>query len=457
LNLMQESLNHLLYKEHTSVTVYPYIPTESDVEFVLLREIKTGRIFGITGLNASIDACILFTAARSLLRQTNGLFTATNLLSNGTDEIKPLALRKPEHYDCNLLLNEPEFNDLLRHMAKAAEHVNVPSDTKVITFPIGPINVKEFNRYLGKSQHNYEVISVSATELKESKELYLEPSTQEHMTAILANIFVSIPLVLNESRRKHYAVITCFDPTITSRMYDHCQYLLQGQFRRQDESWHYYRASFEEYPDPSLLERLDGVIVPGAAGSCYKPGQKWIPKLEDFIRHIYKNTKIRYLGLCYGAQILAQALGGTVERNHKVGFKAATEEITLKNEFFDQPYVRAHRALCEKKPKALVCVKSHGDHITKLPEDAVLLGSSETANVEIFAVGDRFFATQGHPEYSSDFVCSRDSKIKLSEATDSDIGEFEETKKMRREKSYALPEDTLDLRTICANFLKKIE
>lgn len=113
--------------------------------------------------------------------------------------------------------------------------------------------------------------------------------------------------------------------------------------------------------------------MPGAAGSCYKPS-KWIPKFEEFIRHIYNNTKTRYLGLCYGAQILAQALGGTVERNHAVGFKAATEEIHLKDEFWDLPYVKAHKALCKRRPKALVCVKSHGDHVTKLPADAVLLG-----------------------------------------------------------------------------------
>jgi len=345
----------------------------------------------------------------------------------------------------------------LSHMAKTAEHVDVPTDTKVVTFPIGPINVKEFNRHLEKSQDNYEIILVSATELKQSREFSLESSIEEHLKAILANVFVSIPLMISESRRKHYAVITCFDPSITSSMYDHCQYLLQGQFRRQDESWYYYRASFEEYPDPSLLERLDGVIVPGAAGSCYTKGTKWIPKLEEFIRHIHKNTKARYLGLCYGAQILAQALGGAVERNHKIGFKAATEEITLKEEFFDQPYVRAHKSLSERKPRALVVVKSHGDHITRLPEGSVLLGSSATTNVEIFAVGDRFLATQGHPEYSTDFVCSRGNSIKISEATDSEIEGYEETKKARRELNYALPEDIFDFRTVCTNFLKKIE
>ena len=117
-----------------------------------------------------------------------------------------------------------------------------------------------------------------------------------------------------------------------------------------------------------------GVIIPGAAGSCYTPGVKWVPKLEEFIRHIYKNTKIRYLGLCFGAQMLAQALGGTVERNHKVGFKAATEPITLSEEFYDLPYVKSHKSLCARKPKSLHFVKSHGDHISKLPDDAKLLG-----------------------------------------------------------------------------------
>lgn len=83
--------------------------------------------------------------------------------------------------------------------------------------------------------------------------------------------------------------------------------------------------------------------------------------------------------------------------------------------------------------------------------------SSETTKVEIFAIGDRFFATQGHPEYSTEFVLSRDSSVKISEAEDKDIESFEALKKAKREKSYSLQEDRYDLRMVCANFLKKIE
>lgn len=256
---MEESENHLLYKDYISVTVFPYVQRESDVDFVLLRDTQTGKIIGITGMNASVDASILFTVARSLLRETNGLFTATNLLTANAQAPKPLVLRNSEHYSCNLLLNEPEFNSLLSHLARTAEHTTTSRNVKVLAFPIASLNLKEFNSYLEATKSNYELISVSALTVKETNDLNLEPVTAEFISSIITNVFSSsLPFVINQRKRKHYAVITCYDPTISSRLYDHCEYLLQGHFRRQDETWHCFKASFEEYPDLALLEKLEG-------------------------------------------------------------------------------------------------------------------------------------------------------------------------------------------------------
>lgn len=89
--------------------------------------------------------------------------------------------------------------------------------------------------------------------------------------------------------------------------------------------------------------------------------------------------------------------------------------------------------------------------------NSLCCSSSKTTRTEIYTVGDRFFATQGHPEYTSDFVCSRDSKVRISEATDEEIRSYEEAKALKMAKNYSEPADSFDLRTICMNFLKKIE
>lgn len=58
----------------------------------------------------------------------------------------------------------------------------------------------------------------------------------------------------------------------------------------------------------------------------------------------------------------------------KTTYRAGNDEITLADKFFELPYVKAQKDLCERRPKTLSFVKSHGDCIEELPKEAVLLG-----------------------------------------------------------------------------------
>ena len=177
--------------------------------------------------------------------------------------------------------------------------------------------------------------------------------------------------------------------------------------------------------------------------------------MEEFIRYLKDKTRVRYLGICYGAQVLAQALGGTVEKMPG-SYRDGNDEIFFTEEFYNQPYVRAYKELCGRKPKALSYVKGHGDHISTLPKDALLLATSATTEVELFCIGDQFLGTQGHPEVTSDFCVSLSSAKKLSEADEETINAFEKQKAQLLEDKHFNKEHQFEFLTLLTNFLKNI-
>ena len=64
---------------------------------------------------------------------------------------------------------------------------------------------------------------------------------------------------------------------------------------------------------PQVLGHFDGFIIPGSAASSYER-TPWILELEAFIRMLSEKRQ-KVLGICFGHQIIAQALGGVVEKN----------------------------------------------------------------------------------------------------------------------------------------------
>jgi len=63
---------------------------------------------------------------------------------------------------------------------------------------------------------------------------------------------------------------------------------------------------------PSSIDEADGWLVTGSKFGVYE-GHAWIATLEDFLRESFAAEK-PIVGICFGHQILAQALGGKVEK-----------------------------------------------------------------------------------------------------------------------------------------------
>lgn len=132
---------------------------------------------------------------------------------------------------------------------------------------------------------------------------------------------------------------------------------------------------------PAIDHHLKGVVLSGSPFSVHDPNHP-VPELSDFI------GKVPVLGVCYGAQFLAQTNGGLVERSQIREYGRAT----LK-------YVDENSALTKGMSENSQVWMSHGDTITKVPEGCEIIASTSDVNVAGYQFKDKqVWGIQFHPE-----------------------------------------------------------
>ncbi|USH03866.1 gamma-glutamyl-gamma-aminobutyrate hydrolase family protein [Grimontia kaedaensis] len=150
-----------------------------------------------------------------------------------------------------------------------------------------------------------------------------------------------------------------------------------------------YRVMDGEYPED--IDECDGYVISGSRYSVYDD-LPWIKQFESFVKTLYEKGKPT-VGICFGHQMMAQALGGKVERSEKGwGVGIATSHLSTE-EKAKQPWLQ------KLKPDFSLVV-SHQDQVSQLPPDSTTLASSDFCPVGMFTVGNHFLAIQGHPEFS---------------------------------------------------------
>ena len=118
----------------------------------------------------------------------------------------------------------------------------------------------------------------------------------------------------------------------------------------------------------------------------------WIQALAEFIRAC-DAVKAKVVGVCFGHQIMAQALGGKVATSDKGWGVGARKFDILKQKSWMDPAIETATLLY-----------SHHDQVMELPEGAEHLGRSDFCEYEAFSVGDHFLCVQAHPEFDTDYA-----------------------------------------------------
>ena len=145
---------------------------------------------------------------------------------------------------------------------------------------------------------------------------------------------------------------------------------------------------------PEALDDYLALIVLGGDQSAYpdvagKPGAPWFPTLEGLLRKAVR-YRVPTLGVCLGAQLLASANGGLVERSTS-GPEIGPGLIARRDASDRDP-------LFKYVPLLPDVIQWHSDEITELPIGAVLLAASTRYPHQAFRLGDRAWGLQFHIE-----------------------------------------------------------
>ena len=131
---------------------------------------------------------------------------------------------------------------------------------------------------------------------------------------------------------------------------------------------------------------FDGVVVTGSRSSVYWD-EAWIPQLVDYVAEV-ADAGVPILGVCYGHQVLAEALGGRVAGMDE--FELGYNEIQRRPEASDDE-------LLDGLGAEFTVFTTHGDAVVDLPAEAELLAENEFG-VHAFRAGHAW-GVQFHPEY----------------------------------------------------------
>ncbi len=142
---------------------------------------------------------------------------------------------------------------------------------------------------------------------------------------------------------------------------------------------------------PADVSECDAWLLTGSKFAAYESDQ-WIADLKDFVRHAF-DVGTPLLGICFGHQLMAAALGGEVRKSEK-GWGVGVHRYELN----DAP------AWLGEHPDTLAIQAFHQDQVTLVPPDATVLARSDFCEVAALGYGDQALSVQAHPEFHADYT-----------------------------------------------------
>ena len=147
---------------------------------------------------------------------------------------------------------------------------------------------------------------------------------------------------------------------------------------------------------PTELTSYAALVVMGGPQQAYDDDSApWLRATKDLLR-LAVTTDVPTLGVCLGAQLLAEANGGRVALGEQ-GIEAGARLVAKRDAAWEDP-------LLAEVPFTPTVVQWHEDVVVDLPPGAVLLASSSKYPHQAFRVGARAWGLQFHIETPPEMV-----------------------------------------------------
>ena len=145
-----------------------------------------------------------------------------------------------------------------------------------------------------------------------------------------------------------------------------------------------FDVRLEQYPQTP--QECDAYLITGSRFSVYDD-EAWIRKLEKFVVELH-SEKHPLLGICFGHQMIARALGGKTEKATQGWGVGVQSYRKTKKKSWLKP---------DLENFSLLAV--HQDQVTQLPLGAELIAESEFCPNAAFRIDDHILTFQAHPEF----------------------------------------------------------
>ncbi|KAI8904455.1 class I glutamine amidotransferase-like protein, partial [Gorgonomyces haynaldii] len=177
-------------------------------------------------------------------------------------------------------------------------------------------------------------------------------------------------------------LLVCDTPDAPLLQHGNYTQMFQNLFQEPLES---FDVTKNEYPQ----KEYDSYIITGSRYSAYEDVE-WIHKLKQFVRDLDKKGA-KIVGICFGHQIVAEALGGKVSKNPG-GWEIGWTRLKL-NDDGKRVFGREWLDIQEM----------HQDHVSVVPPGFTVLGATAICPVQVMQKSN-IVTLQGHPEFKHEFV-----------------------------------------------------
>lgn len=144
---------------------------------------------------------------------------------------------------------------------------------------------------------------------------------------------------------------------------------------------------------PESINQFDGFLITGSAYGVYDDAP-FIKELLTLVKNIYLKKKA-LAGICFGHQIIAEALGG-----HAKKWPGGWTIGNMNLNFFNQP------DSFRNQMETATLIHVHQDQVVSLPPGAKLIASTKFCKNAGFVIDNQVLALQGHPEFKADYAAA---------------------------------------------------